>query len=119
MAEKVKVSHKVAEAYQELLDKHEGNSLAVVYEWSEKILAHKTNCVLKDIDWFTLLALITGGYEVFDVTPEEDIAEIYLNSKQNIKTQKSVSNKAFNEGVCDGIITTLNLLNLKIEGVNE
>ncbi|MEK5331526.1 hypothetical protein [Lysinibacillus sp. FSL W8-0992] len=119
MSEKVKVSNKVAEAYQELLDKHEGNSLAVVYEWSEKILPHKTDSVLKDIDWFTLLALMTGGYEVLDVTPEEEIAEIYLNSKQNIKTKKSVSNNAFNEGVCDGIITTLNLLNMKIEGVNE
>lgn len=42
----VKVSHKVVEAYQELLDKHEGNSLAVVYEWSEKILPHKNDSVL-------------------------------------------------------------------------
>lgn len=71
MAEKAKVSHQVAEAYQELLDKHEGNSLAVVYEWSEKILPHKTDSVLKDIDWFTLLALMTGGYEVFEFRPED------------------------------------------------
>lgn len=62
--EKVKVSHNVAEAYQRLLDKHEGNSLAVVYEWSEKILPHKTDSALKNVDWFTLLALITGNYEV-------------------------------------------------------
>lgn len=119
MPEKVKVSHKVAEAYQELLDKHEGNSLAVVYEWSEKLLPHKSDSVLKDVDWFTLLALMTGGYEVLDVTPEEEIAELYFHARQNIKTKKSTSNTAFNEGVCDGIITTLNLINMKIEGVNE
>lgn len=119
MAEKAKVSHQVAEAYQELLDKHEGNSLAVVYEWSEKILPHKTDSVLKDLDWFTLLALMTDSYEVIELTPKEDIAEIYLHARQNIKTKKSVSNTAFNEGVCDGIIMTLNLLNVKIEGVND
>ncbi|MFJ3386298.1 hypothetical protein [Lysinibacillus sp. NPDC086135] len=119
MAEKVKVSREVVEAYQELLDKHEGNSLAVVYEWSEKLLPHKTDSVLKNIDWDTLLDLITGNYEVIEVTPEEEIAEFYHEAQQNFKLKKSKSNSAFNEGVCDGIITTLNLLNIKIEGVND
>lgn len=119
MAEKVKISQKVVEAYQELLDKHEGNSLAVVYEWSEKLLPHKTDSVLKNIDWNTLLDLITGNYEVIKVTPEEEIVEVYNNAQQNFRLKKSVSNSAFNEGVCDGIRTTLDLLNIKIEGVNE
>ena len=109
MAEKVKVSQKVADAYQELLDKHKGNSLAVVYEWSEKILPHKTNFVLKDIDWFTLLALMTDSYEVIELTPEEKIAE-----KLNEEIVSSMDS-AFHEGV----YFTLNTLGIKIKGVND
>ncbi len=119
MAKKVKVSQKVVAAYQELLDKHEGNTLAVVYEWSEQLLPHKTDSILKTIDWNTLLALITNTYKVIELTPEKDIAEIYIDAQQNSKSKKSVSNSAFNEGICDGIRITLNLLNIKIEGVNE
>ncbi|WP_431808777.1 hypothetical protein [Lysinibacillus sphaericus] len=109
MAEKAKVSHQVAEAYQELLDKYEGNSLAVVYEWSEKILPHKTDSVLKDIDWYTLLALMTDSYEVIELTPEEKIAE-----KLNEEIVSSMDS-AFHEGV----YFTLNTLGIKIKGVNE
>ncbi len=109
MAEKVKVSQKVADAYQELLDKHEGNSLAVVYKWSEKILPHKTDSVLKDIDWYTLLALMTDSYEVIELTPEEKIAE-----KLNEKIVSSMDS-AFHEGV----YFTLNTLGIKIKGVND
>ncbi|MET4562213.1 hypothetical protein ABIA69_003399 [Lysinibacillus parviboronicapiens] len=109
MGEKVKVSQKVVEAYRELLDKHEGNSLAVVYEWSEKILPHKTDSVLKDVDWFTFLALMTGGYEVIEVTPEEKIAE-----KLNGEIVSSMDS-AFQEG----IYYALNTLGIKIKGVNE
>ncbi|GEM_PF-5221750 len=108
MAEKVKVSHKVAEAYQELLDKHEGNSLAVVYEWSEKILPHKTDSVLKDVDWFTLLALMTENYEVIELRPEEKIAE---------KLNEEILN-AMDSVFHEGVYYTLNTLGIKIEGVN-
>lgn len=109
MAEKVKVSPKVVFAYQELLDKHEGNSLAVVYEWSEQLLPHKTDSILKTIDWNTLLALMTNTCEVIELTPEEKIAE-----KLNEEIVSSMDS-AFHEGV----YYTLNTLGIKIKGVNE
>ncbi|WP_324728811.1 hypothetical protein VO178_19605 [Lysinibacillus fusiformis] len=109
MGEKVKVSQKVVAAYQELLDKHEGNSLAVVYEWSEQLLPHKTDSILKTIDWNTLLALMTNTCEVIELTPEEKIAE-----KLNEEIVSS-TDSAFHEGV----YYTLNTLGIKIKGVNE
>ncbi|MET4563353.1 hypothetical protein ABIA69_004550 [Lysinibacillus parviboronicapiens] len=106
MGEKAKISQKVVEAYRELLDKHEGNSLAAVYEWSEKILPHKTDSVLKDVDWFTFLALMTDGYDVIELTPEEKITE-----KLNGEIVSSMDS-AFQEG----IYYTLNTLGIKIKG---
>ena len=104
----MKVSLEVASAYLKLLYKLEGNSLAVVYEWSEKILPHKTDSALKDIDWLTLLALITGNYEVVELTPEQKIVE-----KLNEEIVSSMDS-AFHEGV----YFTLNTLGIKIKGVN-
>lgn len=109
MIEKVMVSHKVAEAYRELLDKHEGNSLAVVYEWSEKILPHKSDSVLKDVDWYTLLALMTENYEVIELTPEEKIAE---------KLNEEIVN-AMDSAFHEGVYFTLNTLGIKVKGANE
>ncbi|QTB21606.1 hypothetical protein J1907_17930 [Lysinibacillus sphaericus] len=107
MAEKVKVSQKVVAAYQELLDKHEGNSLAVVYEWSEQLLPHKTDSILKTIDWHTLLALITDNHEI-KLTPEEQILEKF-NQMKNVEWDMYT----------DGMMFVLDLLDIKIEGVNE
>ncbi len=94
MAEKVKVSYKVAEAYKELLEKHEGNSLAVFYEWSEKLLPHKTDSVLKDVDWFTLLALMTGGYEV-----SQD--EIVKSESDHVREMLRDTRKTVRHKVCE------------------
>lgn len=107
MAEKVKVSREVADAYQELLEKHEGNSLAVVYEWSEQLLPHKTDSILKTIDWNTLLALITDNHEI-KLTPEEQISEKFNQMKQVEWDMYT-----------DGMIFVLDVLDIKIKGINE
>lgn len=107
MAEKVKVSREVADAYQELLEKHEGNSLAVVYEWSEQLLPHKTDSILKTIDWNTLLALITDNHEI-KLTPEEQISEKFNQMKQVEWDMYT-----------DGMMFVLDVLDIKIKGINE
>jgi len=107
MAEKVEVSREVADAFQELLDKHEGNSLAVVYEWSEQLLPHKTDSILKTIDWNTLLALITDNHEI-KLTPEEHILEKF-NRMKNVEWDMYT----------DGMMFVLDLLDIKIKGINE
>ncbi|MGN4127657.1 hypothetical protein ACMGD3_22005 [Lysinibacillus sphaericus] len=111
MGEKVKVSQKVVVAYQELLDKHEGNSLAAVYEWSEKILPHKTDSVLKDVDWFTFLALMTDGYEVIELTPEEKVLDYYKREVYIDRTLELAKRETIHE--------VLMRLGIKIKGVNE
>lgn len=107
MAEKVKVSREIADAYQELLDKHEGNSLAVVYEWSEQLLPHKTDSILKTIDWNTLLALITDNHEI-KLTPEEKILEQF-NQMKYIDWDMYT----------DGMLFVLDVLDIKIKGINK
>ncbi|TKI63180.1 hypothetical protein FC756_18515 [Lysinibacillus mangiferihumi] len=93
MTEKVIVCQKVIDAYQTLLDKHQGNSLAVVYEWSEKLLPHKTDSVWKDVDWFTLLALITGNYKVSPEkvakTEVEHLREMLRNTRKTLRHKVS------------------------------
>lgn len=94
MPEKVKVSLEVANAYLELLDKHDGNSLAVVYEWSEKLLPHKTDSVWKDVDWFTLLALITGNYEVL---PEKIAKTEVEHLREMLRDTRKIVRQKVNE----------------------
>lgn len=109
MAGKVKVSREVAELTTKFDHRH--SSIAVIEEiicadgYDESQKTQAINAFL-------------NGYEV-EKTPEDEIAEVYQEAERNFRLKKSKSNSAFNEGVCDGIRTTLNLLNVKIEGVNE
>lgn len=109
MAEKVKVSREVAELATKFDHRH--SSIGVIEEiicadgYDESQKTQAINAFL-------------NGYEV-ELTPEEEIAEVYSNAQQNFRLKKSKSNSAFNDGVCDGIRITLDLLNIKIKGVNE
>ncbi len=116
MAEKVKVSREVEQALNAALEEYDGDKNLVIenhnYDWVFEC------AVLNNFDTLEIARMLINDYEV-EQTPEEEIAEVYQEAKQNFRFKKSISNAAFNEGICDGIITTLDLLNIKIDGVNE
>lgn len=61
-----------------------------------------------------LLQALVNGYEVAK-TPEESVREYYVNVTELIDK----FNDPFDDGARCGISGTLNLLGIKIEGVNE
>ncbi len=66
----------------------------------------------KHLDLHELMKALVNGYEV-EKTPEEKVREYYLDS-----TDSEVYSRAFTFHYDDAIRTTLDLLGIKIEGVN-
>jgi hypothetical protein len=62
-----------------------------------------------------LLKALVNGYEV-EQSPEDKVRELYGRYKNCDHQEKAKAE--YCRGVCNGIIDTLNALNIKVEGVN-
>lgn len=110
MCQKIKVSREIVEAYYEILKKNEGNTLSVVYDWSEELLPHKSDNPLSKIDWNTLLSLITLNFEV-EKTPAELL--------EDFENEHTSGDWHFN--YAHGVVQTIKFFkeNFKIKGIND
>ncbi|MED4523580.1 hypothetical protein P9257_05000 [Bacillus velezensis] len=72
---------------------------------------------LAKLDLLTLAAALLNGYEV-EATPEDRVREYYDELQEKQRTSQSRGVTFSLECEREGVINTLNLLGVKIEGVN-
>ncbi|AKD28943.1 hypothetical protein AW02_007910 [Bacillus velezensis NJN-6] len=72
---------------------------------------------LAKLDLLTLAAALLNGYEV-EATPEDRVREYYDELQEKQRTSQSRGVTFSLECEREGVINTLNLLGIKIEGVN-
>ncbi|NME91527.1 hypothetical protein [Bacillus velezensis] len=72
---------------------------------------------LAKLDLLTLAAALVNGYEV-EATPEDRVREYFAELQEKQRTAQSRGVTFSLECERDGVINTLNLLGIKIEGVN-
>ncbi|MED2979534.1 hypothetical protein P4284_23005 [Bacillus swezeyi] len=94
-----------------ILEFYVGDSLAV---------RDPRNRCLYDLDILTLAAALINGYEV-EKTPEEKIREYYEEAQRRCKARSEtgdIEGLRYNAGRGYGVVDTLDILGIKIEGVN-
>lgn len=75
--------------------------------------------VLNDLSRVSLAAALINGYEI-SKSPEEKVREYYkANYAKHEKSKPYSDDDYYTTGVSAGISRTLDLLGIKIEGVNE
>lgn len=119
--EKVKVSKEVAEAIEELrcIVRYHGYWRAVMqFEEKDDVdlrFVRMRSYFNEDVSLF--IRALFGDYEV-EKTPEEEIAELYLDCHKTMTD--SVAHKDYDKalGISTGITFTLDALGIKIKGVN-
>ncbi|SIR93161.1 hypothetical protein [Bacillus velezensis] len=72
---------------------------------------------LAKLDPLTLAAALINGYEV-EATPEDRVREYFAELQEKQRTSQSRGVTFSLECEREGVINTLNLLGIKIEGVN-
>lgn len=72
---------------------------------------------LAKLDLLTLAAALVNGYEV-EATPEDRVREYYAELQEKERAAQSRGVTFSLECEREGVINTLNLLGIKIEGVN-
>ncbi|MED4579097.1 hypothetical protein P9480_10075 [Bacillus atrophaeus] len=75
---------------------------------------------IASMDLMTLAAALVNGYEI-EATPEEKVREYYEGTQRTRDERYAAGDlegKRYHTGVSTGIIITLNILGIKIEGVN-
>ncbi|MCP8973133.1 hypothetical protein NMK43_08495 [Bacillus licheniformis] len=79
-----------------------------------------TDACLNDLAFMTLAAALIDEYEV-DKTPEEKIREYYEEAQRRCKARREIGDiegLRYNAGRGYGVVDTLDILGMKIEGVN-
>ncbi|TWJ39204.1 hypothetical protein P5637_23135 [Bacillus paralicheniformis] len=75
---------------------------------------------LEDLDIMTLAAALINGYEV-DKTPEEKVRGYFGEAQRRRRERRDagdIESMRYNSGKMDGVRTALDILGIKIEGVN-
>lgn len=115
MSEIVKLPREVAEAIERFRNIGCDNA-SIIYTFAsgeDKNNIDFANYAADNFD--TLLQALVNGYEV-EQTPEEKVREYYeLNKPDEYMNQNQFNIQA---AVREGVLNTLNLLNIKIKGVN-
>ncbi|WP_056683702.1 hypothetical protein [Cytobacillus solani] len=117
MTKKVTLPREVAEAIEMYLGEFGKKTLLYTFcnpktfGWTPKYSAfHK-------LDLDTLMSALVNGYEI-EKSPEEKVRE-YLNETERCRVNADTSSHyQFFRGRTEGVIVTLNLLGIQIEGIN-
>lgn len=117
--DKVKLPNEVAEALRHAkfnLEWTDGNILAkcVRGDWDLESMQVLNEFCKKDDNKLLIANAIVNGYEV-EQTPEDKVKEYYLNVHENLVNPNGYYG---NEVRCEAVRHVLDLLNIKIEGVN-
>lgn len=115
MTEKIKVSREVAEAIEYLLNHKDYGytketllvSHAVMEKYEKRSWAEEVKS-LNNVDLLVLAEILVNDYEV-ELTPHEKVRK-FVEGYQDIDD--------FSHGIRVGITEVLDILNIKIEGVN-
>ncbi|MCP1528547.1 hypothetical protein [Bacillus pumilus] len=89
----------------------------------EYILSHfgvyvRHCAVLNELSRVSLAAALINGYEI-EKSPEEKVREYYgFNHDEHHKVLTASPRGQYTSGVADGIRKTIDLLGIKVEGVN-
>lgn len=122
MADKVTIPKEVAGAIEELRTNVESD-IDLIASISERKIAPqiKISNWLNVNDWAEreslLLSALVNGYEV-EKTPEDRVRELY-DEQVALEKETQGRDESYHFGKQRGIIATLRLLDMKIEGVND
>lgn len=120
----------MSEIKKPVITKEQADALLGLYaeEWSkEHVLEYHVTrewtdrfSPLNDLDTVTLAAALINGYEV-EKTPEEKVREYYEEAQRRCKARSEtgdIEGLWYNAGRGYGVVDTLDILGIKIEGVN-
>jgi Protein of unknown function (DUF1642). len=117
MSDKVKLPREVAEAIEDLRKDHYDNRALIdeIYEGAARPVLQ----AYAETNFDTLLNALINGYEI-EKSPEEKVREYYeglIETKQDLSNDDYTRELAAYEA--SGVSKTLDLLGIKIEGVND
>ena len=121
MGEKVKVSRELAKAIEIVTTKHDESYLLWLHRQIQRTgsgweTGYPGCDSLDGISTIKFAEILINGYEV-EETPEEKILKTY-QSKNDGRLQ-SDDMKWINDAYTNGIVFTLEMLGIKIKGINE
>jgi hypothetical protein len=128
---RVTLPREVAEALDSLREKGYSNFTILSYVINEKYIAHlpEITTIVKayerdDFSFDTLLNALVNGYEI-EKSPEEleaerkeKVRELYDKALENYAALPASPESAYYDGLTQGILKTLETLDIKIPGVN-
>ncbi|MGG0052945.1 hypothetical protein [Bacillus atrophaeus] len=114
------ITKQQAEAIEELRINYSDEGILRSYT-NDSLTVGENNCrCLYELDLLTLAAALVNGYEI-EATPEEKVREYFEKTKRRRDERDLVGDhegRRFHNGVLDGIISTISILGIRIEGVN-
>jgi arginine deiminase len=115
MSEKVVLTKKVADALEFARKRGDEEVIEIIFDSGNSYIAEDVE-ILNEFDRMTLVHALMNGYEV-EETPADQVREYY---KEIEREQVGACDSEFGVLCAEkvGICRTLNLLGLKIEGVN-
>lgn len=123
MSEKVKVSHEIANALDTLLENNSKDH--VLYLIADKgphsigrFDAEAIIFLRKNTSPLGVAKMLINGYEV-ELTPEEVISKDFLIEKENALSNPYADSRIRSHGYTLGVRNTLELLGIKIKGINK
>lgn len=117
--EKVKVTKAVANSIEKLReawgDAADHKMISVAFDDTDSWVS-ETHAELNEMDSMTLVKALTIGYEV-ESTPHDSVREAFEAATRSRESAVTDLYKNFQDGIRVGIVRTLRLLDIKIEGV--
>ena len=112
------ITKEQAEAFEKLREQYTEEEMVIKYIESELDLFDSSCACLYDLGFTDFLAALINGYEV-EKTPEENVREYYLDLKraEDCCEERGQSGSQFRQG-WQSVEETLDILGIKIEGVN-
>ncbi|WP_226570338.1 DUF1642 domain-containing protein [Bacillus stratosphericus] len=119
---KPEIMKEQAEAIEFLRKHYDDSTIIAMYAEDTIGYVHQTyghDCgSVYGLDLLNFAAALINGYEI-EKTPEEKVREYYaFNHDERCKVLTASPRGQYTSGVADGIRKTLDLLGVKIEGVN-
>ncbi|MCP9282979.1 hypothetical protein [Bacillus safensis] len=119
---KPEITKEQAEAIEFLRKHYDDRRILELYD--EDVIGHMYQMYghdcgsLYDLDLFEFAAALINGYEIAK-SPEQKVREFYeANYAKHEKSKPYSDDDYYTTGVSHGIMQTLDLLDIKIEGVN-
>jgi hypothetical protein len=117
----VVLPREVAEAIEGLREKGWNNAWLIQIPFKKELGGEKIGTIKKYAmgNLETYMTALINGYEI-EKSPEEKVREYYESHMNQVELTEHLSyEEGYVDGVIDAVEETLNLLGIKIEGVND